>query len=294
MRSILFQILLCAAWTIFVAVMTWIVYAIANTFVAGGSAGDNFDSVLVLAVLVLPAALVLDFFFSLVTSDAEAKGSKVVKIIFGSLLALFGIGLTLMSLYLLIVMFITPDVGVDDKMALVATGIFGSVLSLGAFLRVMEIFASIKFKIGHGIIMLIVGVVVVIVATAEPMAAAIADRRDSRVEESAPIISNEISSFIGIKRRLPTSISEVNYSSDEVKQFIDEGLISFEPLDKKSVDDAEVFRYKLCVHYTRTSDGYADLSKETKTTTKDSFRTYLSTGVHPAGDVCYRMAKVVR
>lgn len=290
--AVAFQILTYALWFWLVVCLVWIVKGISETFVAGSSADDFFSSAIVAAAALLIVVFLVDIVFRFNEVEKKVGLSKAAVIVNAVIFGLASIGAMALAAYFLVSIVIEPNVGSDEKMSIIVVGIFASVISAAAFIRIAKPFMFARLALVFRILMLITTALLIIIGTSTPMSLAIAQRKDGRIQSHIEDVNSGIRNFIQDNQKLPDSLFDVELDTKEAKSLVQDGLVDYKKADKKVEENKTSYRYELCVQFEKSSKGYDSLPDSIK---KDngSYKTFLSSTPHPAGNVCYKLATVL-
>src|SRR5690606_9833811 len=141
----------------------------------------------------------------------------------------------------------------------------------------------------YSIGMVAVSIIFVVLAFIGPVAQSIASRADKLIDASLPTIVNSINDYVDSEHKLPVDLSSLDLDK-EAQQIVQKGLVKYQDDGLNTGKDSLYsirYNYQLCVTYTQKSPVSSYSTYIPKQT--DSYKAYISTYDHPAGEVCYKL-----
>ena len=296
---IVLQWLTYAFWGWTLLAVIWLVYIVVANLILGDDQTGVIPYVIAATVVLLPLSFVCDLFYSRQEPAKKVGAATVVMVIHAVIFALFGIGILISAVFLLVGMLVNDDLTAKEPLTALLTLLISAALYAFTFLRTLNPKPSLglgkKYRLG---MLAFVGVFVVL-AFAGPIARSWATREDRALTQQLPSINREIQSYASAKNELPAKLSDIELS-DDAKKLIDKGLVEYKSEGKKLVNTASdvkrepadkirltyEHRYQLCATFTAPSDSESSYSARYQ---DDEYSSYLSVYAHSAGKNCYKL-----
>jgi hypothetical protein len=301
---IVLQWLTYAFWGWLILALIWLVGVVASAAIADADVDGMIPYAIAATLVLLPIAFVTDLFYRRYEPVKKTGAATVIMVIHVVIFALLGIGALILTVFTVLSMFIGTGGTSDTQTVATVTELFAAVMYAAAFLRTLNPFKTRKVAKIYGFAMLGVAIVVLALGVFGPMVKAISERDDRRIETNLPLVKSGIDSYVEDNNKLPDSLKDVTYKSDDARSLVNDGLVRYEKVaTPKVTDDSGLssddyssrimnyeteYRYKLCVTYTGSSnDSYDDYNYSSR---RDDYQDYLSVYSHPSGEVCYKLS----
>jgi len=300
---IVLQWLTYAFWGWTLLAVIWLVYIVFAHFIMGTDQTVVIPYAIAATVVLLPLSFVCDLFYSRHENAKKTGAATVVMVIHAVIFALFGIGVLISAVFLLVGMIVNDQFGQKMPLTILVTLLVSAVLYGFTFLRTLN--PRFVFHAGkpYRFAMLVLVGIFVVLAFAGPVAKSFSTRDDRALVEQLPSISESIESYVSSNEKLPAKLSDVELKPD-AKKLVNKGLVEYKPEGRKAADysfnnsssfDADSqpamtyeYRYQLCATYTASNKTDDSLSYEDQSTATE-YSTYLSVYSHPSGKVCYKL-----
>lgn len=300
---IVLQWLTYAFWGWLILALIWLVGVVASAAIADADVDGMIPYAIAATLVLLPIAFVTDLFYRRHEPVKKTGAATVIMVIHVVIFALLGIGALILTVFTVLSMFIGTGGTSDTQTVATVTELFAAVMYAAAFLRTLNPFKTRKVAQIYGFAMLGVAIVVLALGVFGPMVKAVSERDDRRIETNLPLVKTSIDSYVEDNNKLPDSLKDVTYKSDDARALVNDGLVRYEKVaTPKATDESDLssdyssdipnyrieYRYKLCVTYTGSSnDSYDDYNYSSR---RDDYEDYLSIYSHPSGEVCYKLS----
>lgn len=285
-----------AFWGWLIVGMIWMLSLVLMSFIVeepSSTASEMLPYSIAAIVVLLPVAFVVDLFYRRYEPVKKVGAAAVVMIIHAVIFALLGIGVLIAAIFTSLSAVI--DGGASSGRTVAIWTLFSATVLYGAaLLRTLRLRSFDKLPFVYSLFMLGLSVVLLVFGFIGPMARSIATRDDRRIESSLSSVSGAINRYVDKNDRLPGGLSDIDMRNNtEAKSIVDDGLVEYvsEGTAKDSVDGRSWYRYQLCVEYAERGSFSGDYFYDDE---GSEYRTYLSTGDHDSGKVCYKMQIPVR
>lgn len=301
---IVLQWLTYAFWGWLILALIWLVGVVASAAIADADVDGMIPYAIAATLVLLPIAFVTDLFYRRHEPVKKTGAATVIMVIHVVIFALLGIGALILTVFTVLSMFIGTGGASDTQTVATVTELFAAVMYAAAFLRTLNPFKTRKVAQIYGFAMLGVAIVVLALGVFGPMVKAVSERDDRRIETNLPLVKTSIDSYVEDNSKLPDSLKDVTYKSDDARALVNDGLVRYEKVatpkvtddsglssddySSRIVDYRTEYRYKLCVTYRGSSnDSYDDYNYSSR---RDDYQDYLSIYSHPSGEVCYKLS----
>lgn len=240
-------------------------------------------------MVLLPIAVVCDLFYGPRESQHKAGAAMVVMVIHAVIFALFGIGMLISAILMIIQMAISTPVGSRvGEIAWIWTAFVSTALYLVVFLRTLNPAPKLRLARIFPYFMTVVVGVLIVVGFMGPVRNTSVTRDDRDIVANISDINQSVSNFVSDNKQLPTSLHETQLP-EQSKRLVDRNLITYKPEGSvKSESSEQEFRYQLCATYR-----YPDTNEfESSNTDSEKYSDGVSAYDHPAGTVCYKLKAV--
>jgi len=292
---IVLQWLSYAFWGWLIAALIWLVSITLTNAITGVAVDGLVPYAMAAAIVLLPIAFVTDLFYRKHEPRKKEGAATVIMVIHAVLFALIGIGSLIVTVFIGLSMVIGSGGQSELQTISLLVTLFAAIMYGLVFVRIINPFRTSKVAAFYGLGMLVLTVLLLIFGAAGPMVKSIALKDDRRIERNLPAVEDAVSEYIQTNKKLPDNLNDLEYSRDDAKALVADGLVTYKKEPSASDDSSSLrsysktdFRYQLCVTYKQKSNtsSYTSYSGS-------SYRSYISTSGHSAGDVCYKLEKSV-
>lgn len=298
---VILQWLTYAFWGWTLLAMIWLVYIVLASFIEHRDMADMVPYAIAASLVLLPIAFVCDLFYSRRETVKKTGAAMVVMIIHAVLFALFGIGVLIGAVFLLVNLLIEGRSDTTSQWVWIMTLLVSAVLYAGTFMRTLNPFSGLRLGKIYAFAMLgIVGLFIVL-GFVGPVAQAGLARDDSKIVDELSNIHQEVSRVTEDTKQLPKSLDELDLSPQQ-RDLVDRQLITYRPVgteyrkdSSRALDDAlpskstVVYKYQLCANYKTMNGSSYDYLANGRSSKRDEYQSYLSVYSHPVGQVCYKL-----
>jgi type II secretory pathway pseudopilin PulG len=297
---VVLQWLTYAFWGWLILGLIWLMSVILITAIVGSSVNEVVPYAIAASVVLLPLAFVCDFFYRKYEPIKKTGAAMVIMVIHAVLFALLGIGTLIVAVFTTLNMAINIEGNVNAQIVTALTVGFATLLYAGAFVRTLHPFKNKKLASVYSFSMLALTIVLLILAIVGPVIRSIATRDDRSIESNLPSLQRSIDEYITENKALPTSLSSVTIDDEGAQMLVDQNKVKYVPDGKTTITTGaypqDSFKYQLCVDYKAPAysryGGHAGYGSS-YTDTGGGYKTYLSTYAHEAGNVCYKLERVL-
>lgn len=290
--ALILQWLTYAFWGWLILAMIWLAGIVfASAILKESSTSGMIPFALSTSIVLLPIAFFTDRLYRKHEPLTKTGGASMIMVIHAVLFALLGM-ITLIWTVFTSISLLSVVINNDANGALVSclvTG-FATILYASAFVRTLNPFKNRKPLQIYSIAMLSITILLVILAVVGPFAKTIATRNDRLIEQNLPAVENSVRSYIQDNKKLPDSLNDVTFTSDETSKFVKDGLVEYKKEDSVTETNTNStsieHRYQLCVTYTAKSTN----STYKYNNTKNEYADYYSpASSHGVGKECYKL-----
>jgi hypothetical protein len=290
---IILQFLTYAFWE-WVALTVSILFAtaLANMIASADTSGFSPYGIAAI-VVVLPIALVCDFFYSKHETEKKTGAATVVSVLHSVVLALVTVGL-LTGVVFSFIQLLTADGSTKSAQVaiyslIVSTLLFGSVL-----VRVLAPRKLARLNLVHSVFTITFATIAIVLAVAGPLQYKNDTKNDRLITGQIDQITAGISTSASQNRKLPSSLSDISVSKDAQK-LINLNLLQYtpntkEPQSNNSYDtygsanySSKTLFYTLCATYKRANSPDSSVQDS-------GYSSYVNAFAHPEGKVCYKIS----
>lgn len=288
-------------WTILATI--WLVYIVVANFILKTDLTSMIPYAIAAVSVLLPLSFFCDMFYARKEPDHKSGVATVVMVIHAVIFALFGIGVLIGAVLMLVQMFISDTFDIKDSMTVLITLGVSALLYGATFFRTLNPTHKIKTSLIYRLFMVIVLAIFIVMAFVGPVARSLATRDDRLITAHIGDVNSAINSYVQTNQKLPASLNDVTLEAD-AKALVDKGLVTLKPADVQTVVDQKPntgsdvkvqsfvvstdYRYQLCTTYKELA-GDGTVSSSSYDKDADGYQSYLSAYSHPAGDVCYKL-----
>jgi hypothetical protein len=281
---IVLQWLTYAFWGWTLLALSVLIFIVIFNFINHTDSGNTSLYALASIVVLLPISLICDFIYQKHELKKKQGVSMAVMVVHAVIFALFAIGTLIGSLFSVVQLIVTSGgaYSTNSNVALFLSLMIVSVLYSITFFRTLNPLKSdLKVARIFDITMLVIIAIFTILAFVGPFAQTLLTKNDRLIEASLSDVQSGISSYASANSKLPATLGDVSFTSDNAKQLVTKNLVTY----KQDTPDTKTgdFRYQLCVTYaakdSNPSYGYQ----------QEDYSSYVSTTGHGAGSVCYKL-----
>ena len=300
---IVLQWLTYAFWGWAILALAILVSATFTTFVIGYDTSTLTSYALAAILVLLPIALVCDFFYSKAEPEKKTGAAMVVMVIHAVLFALLAIATLIAAVFSVVNLIITSNDTRPYQVALYSSGLI-TIVYIATFVRTINLpaFFNITSKF-YKIFMLVFTIVVIIASVIGPIGYAQQTKNDKLIEENLYTIKSEISDYTRKNKALPESLDQLSLD-DNAKILVEKNLVVYKPKETRNRTStrttSKVYNYELCVTYKKASPDY-QAEDDKKPADSDTLESDSDSSIdydfgynnlydpHPAGDKCYKL-----
>jgi len=287
---IILQWLSYAFWGWLIVVLIWLLSIILVNLILKDPVSGAIPYAIAAAIVLLPIAFLTDFFYRKHEPLKKTGIAMVIMVIHAVLFALLAISALIVTVFNSLNILVDVSQGAASALTIILLSAAAStVLYTAAFLRTLNPFKSKKPVLIYGFAMAGVTILLIALAIAGPFVRAFSTVNDRRIEQNLSSVSQGINSYIEENKQLPSNLGDIEYTNDDAKSLIEDGLVTFKA--DKSVTNINApleteYRYQLCVTYKEESN-----SRYSQSTPRigSTYSSYLSISGHPKGEVCYKL-----
>lgn len=296
---IVLQWLTYAFWGWAILALAVLISATFTTFIIGYDTSTLTSYALAAILVLLPIALVCDFFYTKNEPDKKTGASMVVMVIHAVLFALLAIAALIAAVFSIVNLIITSNDTRPYQVALYSAGLV-TIVYIATFVRTINppAFFNITSKY-YKIFMLVFATLVIIASIIGPIGYAQQTKNDKLIEENLYTIQSEISGYTRKNKALPENLNQLSLQKD-AKVLIEKNLVAYKSKGVRNRTGtrttSKIYSYELCVTYKKASPDYqqGDDKKPASSSTLDSdinedYRSGSDSlyDPHPAGEKCY-------
>ena len=217
----------------------------------------------------------------------------VVMVIHAVLFALFGIGM-LISAVLIIVQLAISGLGESSEyqIAIIATLLLSTVLYALTFIRTLNPLPKLRIAKFYPIAMAAVVVLFIIGGFIGPVAQAQLAKVDTQTDKAVDDITSKVNEYVSTNSKLPESLNDLSLGS-ETADVVAAASITYKPEGSATSGTrslrTEELRYQLCANYNRDASGARYESTYNRYDSADQYRSSADTYSHKSGNVCYKL-----
>lgn len=286
-------------WTLLATI--WLVYIVMANFISGTDQTGVIPYAIAATLVLLPLSFICDFFYSRHEPAKKSGAATIVMVIHAVIFALFGIGVLISSVFLLVGMVINDDIGAKGPLTIWITLLISAGLYGATFLRTLNPSPVLRLGTFYKFGMLAFVGLFVVLAFTGPIARSLATRDDRALVSELSSMSSAIEQYTTSKKELPAKLSDVTLNP-EAKKLVSKGLVEYKSEGRKINSTAanpsrgitseyritNEHRYQLCVTYVEASVD-TDSSSYYESEQEDEYSTYPAAYNHPAGKTCYKL-----
>ncbi len=292
---IILQWLTYAFWGWTLLSLVWLIFIVVANTITDQDTTSMVPYAIAATLVLLPLSVVCDVFYGRREPAKKTGAAMVVMVIHAVIFALFGIGLLISGVLVLVQMTIGSSDSTEVQTTWVVTAFTSAIIYAFTFVRTLNPNKKLRMEYVYPVFMAIVVGVFIVLGFVGPVAQAGSTRDDRDVATSISGVSRSVDRYVTDNNKLPDSLQDVSLSAKQ-QSLVDRGLVTYKKEDSVLVKpDYEVspsrstrteYRYQLCTTYKKADnnssyDGYDYEDNE--------YVNSPSTYGHPAGDVCYKL-----
>lgn len=302
---IILQWLTYAFWGWTILSLVWLIYIVIASITTDNDTSDMVPYAIAAVLVLLPISLICDIFYGKREPVKKTGASMVVMVIHAVIFALFGIGMLITGVLMVVQLSIGTSSDTDFQTVWIITAFISAVIYAFTFLRTLNPLPSLHLAKIFPIVMAVVVSVFIVGGFVGPVAQANLTKDDRIITGSIDQVSDSIQSYVTDNEKLPGSLADVTFTGD-AKSAVDKGLFDYKPgkIIPEGVSDADgdgittmeykvstEYQYELCVDYKKAdSNGRSYGSYQNMNDYQSSPYTY----GHAAGNVCYKLKAVTQ
>jgi hypothetical protein len=288
--------------------LSFLVSMVFLSFIGGHDVGGFTPYGIAATLVLLPISFICDTLYAKREPEHKTGAETLVMVVHAVLFALFGIGALIVSVFSLVQLMVS-GLGTKDTLTALLSGLVIAGYYGLTFLRTLNPAKLRKATRWYRFAMLLSVGIFAILGIVGPVAKERSLRNDRLIESSLPSISSKVSSYANKEKKLPENLNQLELDDDaknllatNLVTYKKEGLVEksttlpgangnpgfgYEDTQYDSIDEADVYRYQLCVTYKEKSGDSSYSSNPS--TDDDGYTDYLYIYDHPAGNVCYKL-----
>ena len=288
------QWLTYALWGWTLLSLTWLI-SVSLYGITEKSAGAGAESIAPYAIasvaILLPASVVCDILFTRKETAKKTGFQLVIMVIHAVIFALFGIGALIVAVFTLIQSHLAIDQeSTPGLTAITLSAAIMAALYAATLVRTLRPGNKRLLSVIYTAIMTVVSIGFIVLAITGPIAIAQRASNDRFIDQNLPTVKMTIDNYVATNKKLPTSLSQVTFT-DDAKKLIDKNIVTYSADGTQNGTSASVvYRYQLCTTYVAADEGY---SSQPYDDNGDGYSSYLDTGGHASGKVCYKLSTEV-
>jgi hypothetical protein len=291
---VILQWLSYAFWGWLILALIWLIVVILLNAISEVSTKEVVPYAIAATVVLFPVAFLTDFFYRKHEPIKKVGIAMVIMVIHAVLFALLAIVSLIVAVFNGLNAAIEASANTDAQKVLLYASLFATALYAITFIRTLNPFKSKKPTLIYGLLMTGVTTLLIILAIVGPLALSITTKDDRRIEANLGGVSQSINDYIQSNNKLPESLNDVTYTSDESEGLVKDNLVQYQ---KEQSIAGDLFsrttehRYQLCVSYKAkdSSSSYYSTPRN-----NNRYMNYLSTSGHAKGEVCYKLSETTR
>jgi len=242
------------------------------------------------AVLVLlPVAVICDFFFMKREPLRKVGGASAVTIVHAVIFALLAIGALISVVFSVVTLMISAS-GSEMTWVSLYGGLIISVMFALVFLRTILPKFLVKFRTVFVIAMVVIVGVICAFAIFGPVNEAKLTRNDKLIVANLSTVNESISSYANTKNSLPKDLGDLVLTGDAKKIVTDKLVVYQKDTAPYGANiDYPSYYYQLCVNYAKADASRSPYGNSSYYDAEDGYSSYLSTYGHGAGNTCYKL-----
>ncbi len=305
---VVLQWLTYAFWGWALLSLAWLIFIVIYNLMDQLDTSEVIPYALSATLVLLPIALISDFFFSKQEPKKKQGASMVVMLIHAVIFALFAVGTLIGAIFAIVQLLIASGQSTEYTQSTLVSLLIVSLLYALTFLRTLRPqFLGEKLPMIYSLIMLFITGTFITLSILGPISQSVATRDDRRIVSYLPTVNDAINNYTQKYKTLPASLTEpeLKINSKDAQSIIGDGLVEYKPEGKYQptiqqgdaldsqlnniLNSESSYRYQLCVTFKKASDGEVS-NQGTEYPKGTEYPTYLYIYDHPAGRVCYKLS----
>jgi hypothetical protein len=302
---IILQWLTYALWGWTLLSLVWLIFIVVANFVTNQDISGMVPYAIAASLVLLPISVICDVIYTRYEPVKKQGASMVVMVIHAVIFALFGIGMLISGVLVLVQMAIgSTDASNSGQITWIITALSSTALYAVMFLRTLNPMPKLRLARWFPVLMSIVVIVFIVLGFVGPAASARLVRDDNDIANNISSVSQGVNDYVSSNNRLPSSLSQLNLSGT-ARSIVDRQLVTYKALPsptaaerlkdlsesgttKDSLEGQQEYRYQLCTTYKKESSYYSSDYNDNRE--EYVFTPFASS--HPAGKVCYKLKSV--
>lgn len=279
---IILQWLTYAFWGWTTLSLIWLAYIAVATAITQQDTSSMVPYAIAASLVLLPIAILCDVFYLRHEPVKKHGAAMVVMVIHAVIFALCGIGVLITAVLTMVQLSIGTTGETSGLVAWIITAGIGAVVYLLTFLRTLNPMATSLSARWYWITMLVVVGGFIIAGFVGPVAQARLVQDDRDLETNIELLASAINTRSLAVGHLPDTLGDITLSAKQ-KELISKGLLTY--VKESPAATSLELRYQLCAVYKRQSSYYST----EYTRPSEEYTSYVSTSMHGAGKVCYKV-----
>ena len=267
--------------------------------ILGEPSNDTVPYAVAASIVLFPLAFTCDFFYRKYEPAKKYGAAMIIMVVHAVLFAVLGIMSLIIAVFIGIDMLMNTVRSTDSQTVNLLVAAFAALLYVGAFLRTLNPFKAKRPTAIYAIAMTTLTAALLALVIAGPVVTSLATRDDRLIEVALPQVQQSIGEYISDNDKLPASLNDVSFTSDEARELVEDGKVEYKAVGKvekivlnntTNENTTSTYRYELCVDYKATKN-----SENARRFTPDNgaYAVSLTTYAHGAGPTCYKLQQTV-
>ena len=290
---VILQWLTYAFWGWTLLALTGLIATVLFAFFTDADTSETIPYVIAATLVLLPISFVCDIFYGRKEPAKKHGASMVVMVIHAVIFALFGIGM-LISAVLIMVQLAINGLGESSEyqIATIVTLLLSAVLYALTFIRTLNPLPKLQIAKFYPIAMAVIVVLFIIGGFIGPIAQAQLAKVDKQTDKAVDDITSKVSEYVSTNSKLPESLNDLTLES-ETTDVVTAASITYKPEGTATGGTrslrTEELRYQVCATYNRDTSGARYESAYSRYDSADQYRSSADTYSHRSGNVCYKL-----
>ncbi len=290
---VILQWLTYAFWGWTLLALTGLIATVLFAFFTDADTSETIPYVIAATLVLLPISFVCDIFYGRKEPAKKHGASMVVMVIHAVIFALFGIGM-LISAVLIMVQLAINGLGESSEyqIATIVTLLLSAVLYALTFIRTLNPLPKLRIAKFYPIAMAVIVVLFIIGGFIGPIAQAQLAKVDKQTDKAVDDITSKVSEYVSTNSKLPESLNDLSLES-ETTDVVSAASITYKPEGAAAGGThslrTEELRYQVCATYNRDAPGARYEPTYNRYDSQDQYRSSANTYSHRSGNVCYKL-----
>lgn len=290
---VILQWLTYAFWGWTLLALTGLIATVLSAFFTDADTSGIIPYVIAATLVLLPISFVCDIFYGRKEPVKKHGASMVVMVIHAVIFALFGIGM-LISAVLVIVQLAISGLGESSEyqIATIVTLLLSTALYALTFIRTLNPLPKLQIAKFYPIAMAAVVTLFIIGGFIGPVAQAQLAKVDTQTDKAVDDITSKVNEYASTNSKLPESLNDLSLGS-EATDAIAVASITYKPEGAATGGTrslrTEELRYQVCANYNRDGYGAQYGSSYDRYDSSDQYQLSADTYNRKSGNVCYKL-----